>query len=87
MKSAHLLLAICAFVFVALSLTLDLGSLVVTYPLTERSRAVIEEELGGAATVIYLADLAPDKRAAALQDGVQLSSVAPSTLPPVSSTR
>src|SRR4029453_659881 len=33
--------------------------LVVTYPLTGRSRAIVEEELGGTAEAIYLADLAP----------------------------
>ena len=35
------------------------GPLVVTYPLTGRSRAIVEEELGGTAEVIYLVDLAP----------------------------
>ena len=34
------------------------GPLVVTYPLTGRSRAVVEEELGGTAEAIYLVDLA-----------------------------
>jgi phosphoglycerate dehydrogenase-like enzyme len=43
------------------------GPLVVTYPLAERSRAVIADELAGAGEVIYLADLAPDERAAALK--------------------
>jgi len=42
------------------------GPLVVTYPLTERSRAIVAEELGGAAEVVYLADLPEDQRAAAL---------------------
>jgi len=42
------------------------GPLVVTYALTERSRAIVVEELGGAAEVIYLADLAPGEREAAL---------------------
>ena len=42
------------------------GPLVVTYPLTERSRAIVTQELGGAAEVIYLADLAPAERAGAL---------------------
>jgi phosphoglycerate dehydrogenase-like enzyme len=41
-------------------------SLVVTYKLTERSRAIVVEELGGAAEVIYLADLPDDRRAEAL---------------------
>src|SRR5882762_6578472 len=42
------------------------GPLVVTYPLTGRSRAIVIEELGGVAEVIYLTDLAPAERAAAL---------------------
>jgi len=40
--------------------------LVVTYPMSERSRAIVAEELGGVAEVIYLADLAPAERADAL---------------------
>src|ERR1700750_2003086 len=43
------------------------GPLVVTYPLTGRSRAIIEEELGGAAEAVYLVDLAPAARAHALR--------------------
>jgi hypothetical protein len=43
------------------------GPLVVTYPLTGRSRAIVAEELGGAAEAIYLADLAPADRAHALR--------------------
>lgn len=39
------------------------GPLVVTYPLTERSRAIVAEELAGAAEAIYLAELPPDQRA------------------------
>src|SRR6202158_970938 len=39
------------------------GPLVVTYPLTERSRAIVREELGGVAEVIYLTELAPRERA------------------------
>ena len=35
------------------------ASLVVTYPLTGRSRAIVEEELGGTAEAIYLVDLPP----------------------------
>ena len=35
------------------------GPLVVTYPLTGRSRAIVGEELGGTAEPIYLVDLAP----------------------------
>ncbi len=42
------------------------GPLVVTYKLSERSRAIVAEELQGAAPIIYLADLAPEHRAAAL---------------------
>ncbi len=43
------------------------GPLLVTYPLAERSRAIVAEELQGAAEIVYLADLAPGERAAALQ--------------------
>ena len=39
------------------------GPLVVTYPLTGRSRAIVAEELSGAAEAIYLVDLAPADRA------------------------
>ena len=42
------------------------GPLVVTYPLTGRSRAIVEEELDGTAEAIYLVDLAPAARAHAL---------------------
>src|SRR5271168_5461205 len=42
------------------------GPLVVTYPLTGRSRAIVAEELSGAAAAIYLVDLAPADRADAL---------------------
>ena len=42
------------------------GPLVVTYPLTGRSRAIVAEELSGAAEAIYLVDLAPADRAGAL---------------------
>src|SRR6266478_224425 len=42
------------------------GPLVVTYPLTERSRAIVAEELDGTAEAIYLVDLAPADRAHAL---------------------
>jgi hypothetical protein len=45
------------------------GPLVVTYPLTGRSRAIVEEELGGSAEPIYLVDLAPAARAHALGRG------------------
>src|SRR5436190_12523329 len=42
------------------------GTLVVTYPLTGRSRAIVAEELSGDAEAIYLVDLVPADRAAAL---------------------
>ena len=42
------------------------GPLVVTYPLTGRSRAIVAEELIGAAEAIYLVDLALTARAHAL---------------------
>src|SRR6266481_547313 len=42
------------------------GPLVVTYPLTGRSRAIVAEELGETAEAIYLVDLAPADRAYAL---------------------
>ena len=42
------------------------GPLVVTYPLTGRSRAIVEEELGETAEAIYLVDLTPAARAHAL---------------------
>ena len=38
------------------------GPLVVTYPLTGRSRAIVEEELDGTAGAIYLVNLAPPRR-------------------------
>ena len=37
------------------------GPLVVTYPLTRRSRAIVAEELGGTAEAIYLVDLARNR--------------------------
>jgi len=43
------------------------ATLVVTYPLTGRSRAIVAEELGGAAEALYLVDLVPAERAAALE--------------------
>src|ERR1700747_2614173 len=42
------------------------GPLIGNYPLTARSRAIVEEELGGTAEAIYLVDLAPAARAHAL---------------------
>ena len=42
------------------------GPLVVTYPLTGRSRAIVEEERDGTAEAIYLVDLLPAARAHAL---------------------
>src|SRR4051794_41353448 len=41
------------------------GPLLVTYQLTERSKAIVAEELGGAAEVIYLPELPDDRRAEA----------------------
>jgi phosphoglycerate dehydrogenase-like enzyme len=43
------------------------GPLVVTYSLTERSRAVVAEAMGGAAGIVYLADLPEEQRADALR--------------------
>ena len=39
------------------------GPLVVIYPLTGRNRAIVAEELSGAAEAIYLVDVAPADRA------------------------
>ncbi|MBV9825279.1 MAG: hydroxyacid dehydrogenase [Alphaproteobacteria bacterium] len=46
---------------------MSVGPLVITYKLTERSRAIVAEELRGAAQVIYLPDLPPEQRADALR--------------------
>src|SRR3954453_16477400 len=46
------------------------GTLVVTYPLTGRSREIVAAELGGAAEAIYLVDLASADRAATLKCAV-----------------
>src|SRR6201987_2909337 len=54
------------------------GTLVVTYPLTTRSRAIVADELSGAAEAIYLVDLAPADRAAALGCARAVLSPAPS---------
>ena len=43
------------------------GPLVVTYPLSGRSRAIVAEALGGAAEIVYLGDLVPADRADALR--------------------
>src|SRR6202035_4264061 len=43
------------------------GTLVVTYSLTDRSRAIVVEELAGAAEIVYLTDLVPADRADALR--------------------
>lgn len=43
------------------------GPLVVTYPLTERSRAIVAEVMAGAGDVVYLTELPPERRAEALQ--------------------
>jgi hypothetical protein len=50
------------------------GPLVVTYPLTGRSRAIVAEELSGAAEAIYLVDLAPADRTDALGRAVAVLS-------------
>jgi hypothetical protein len=42
------------------------GPLVVTYQLTERSKAILAEELGGVAEAIYLPELPEERRAEAL---------------------
>src|SRR5579885_3072703 len=43
------------------------GPLLITYPLSERSRAIVTEELAGAAEAVYLADLPEAGRADALR--------------------
>ncbi len=43
------------------------GSLVVTYELSPRSRAILEDKLGEAGIAVYLRDLASDRRAEALR--------------------
>ncbi len=43
------------------------GPLVVCFSMSERSRAIVAEELAGAAAAVYLADLAPAAREAALR--------------------
>ncbi|MGE5272032.1 MAG: NAD(P)-dependent oxidoreductase, partial [Thiohalocapsa sp.] len=50
------------------------GPLVVTYPLSERSRAIVAEELQGAAPVVYLTDLAEVEREPALREAGALLS-------------
>src|SRR5438477_11657901 len=42
------------------------GPLVVTYQLTERSKAIVAEELSGAVEAIYLTELPEDQRGEAL---------------------
>jgi glycerate dehydrogenase len=69
------------------------GPLVVTYDLSPRSRAIVAEELGGAAPVVYLSDLAAGDRAAALQSAGALLSyntdveLAPEELPLIAGAR
>ena len=46
---------------------MGVGPLVVTYPLSGRSRAIVEEELDGVAEAVYLVDLLPAARAHALE--------------------
>src|SRR6202521_4228063 len=41
--------------------------LLVTFPVTDRTRTVIADALSGVAPVIYLADITPDGREAALR--------------------
>jgi len=43
------------------------GPLVVTFPMTARSRAIVAEELAGAGEAIYLTDFPPEERAGALR--------------------
>jgi phosphoglycerate dehydrogenase-like enzyme len=50
------------------------GPLVVTYALTERSRAIVAEELQAAAAVVYLTDLKPEERAEVLHSAGALLS-------------
>src|SRR6202022_617871 len=54
------------------------GPLVVTYPLTGRSRAIVEEELGATAGALYLVDLETAARAQALGLAVAVLSHDPS---------
>lgn len=69
------------------------GLLVVTYELSPRSRRIVAEELGEAAPVLYLHDLAPGERAAALRNAAALLSyntaveLAPSELPLIAGAR
>jgi len=44
------------------------GPLVVTYPLSGRSRAIVEEELDGVAEAVYLVDLLPAARASSVPE-------------------
>jgi len=46
---------------------MPVGPLVVTFSMSERSRAIVAEELGGAAEAVYLTDLAAADREAALR--------------------
>lgn len=48
-------------------MSIDAGPLVVTFPMSDRSRAIIADELGDAGKAVYLADVAPEGRAALLQ--------------------
>ena len=48
-------------------------SLVVTFELSPRSRAIIAEELGGAGDAVYLQDLGLSERAAALRSATSRS--------------
>src|SRR5581483_7620464 len=46
---------------------MSVGPLVVTFSMSERSRAIVAEELGGAAEALYLTELTNADRAAALR--------------------
>ena len=46
---------------------MTVGPLVVTFGMSERSRAIVAEELGGAASVVYLGDVAAADRAGVLR--------------------
>src|SRR3954465_1784236 len=48
-------------------MSIDAGPLVVTFPMSDRSRAIIADELGDAGKAVYLADAPPEGRAALLQ--------------------
>lgn len=69
------------------------GPLVVTYDLSPRSRAIVEEELGGPGEAVYLRDLGAGERAAALRGAGALlaydtgAELAPEELPLIAAAR